>query len=197
MSTSRLIDVSTSAAIVDDIAWNFSELERDVYTASPSLENGAPTSTIGPPTAGTYAAGDRWVDALGAHWRCASGGTPGAWAQLTPAPVAADPTSGSVPVGYLILNVAEGAIKRHAGAYDWRILLGGSASQKIGFHGAAPTAQRSGAAQAAVSYTSQTISDPPTQAQVQALNDGLVAAIALLNELRAALVEKGLIKGSA
>jgi hypothetical protein len=35
-----------------------------------------------------------------------------------------------------------------------------------------------------------TISDPPTRAEVQALNDGLVAAITLLNELRAAPVEK-------
>jgi hypothetical protein len=41
------------------------------------------------------------------------------------------------------------------------------------------------------------VSDPPTQARVQAVNDGLVAAITLLNELRAAVVEKGLIKGVA
>ena len=43
--------------------------------------------------------------------------------------------------------------------------------------------------------TPQTVSGQPTQAQVQALNDGLVAATTLLNELRAAVVEKGLIKG--
>jgi hypothetical protein len=116
---------------------------------------------------------------------------------MLPAAVSADPTSGTIPVGYIILNTAEGALKRHAGSYQWHILLGGSASAKIGFHGASPTPQRSGSAQAAVAYTSQTISDPPTQAEVQAINDGLVAAIVLLNELRAALVEKGLIKGGA
>lgn len=197
MSTSRIIDITTSADIVQDIAWNFGELERDVYTWSPSLENGAPTTTVGPPTAGSYESGDLWMDALGARWRCISGGTPGTWIQVTPAPVTADPNSGTVPIGYLVWNTADGAIKRHAGSYDWQILMGGSTAQKIGFHGATPTPQRSGAAQAAVSYTSQTISDPPTQAEVQAIHDGLVAAVALLNELRAALVEKGLIKGSA
>ena len=39
--------------------------------------------------------------------------------------------------------------------------------------------------------------DPPTQAHVQAVDDGLVAAITLLNETRAAVVEKGLIHGAA
>ena len=97
----------------------------------------------------------------------------------------------------MVWNVTDGAVKRHAGSYSWEITVGASASAKVRFHGATPTAQRAGAAQAAVTYASQTISDPPTRAQVQAPNDGLVAAVTLLNELRAALVEKGLIKGSA
>ena len=42
-----------------------------------------------------------------------------------------------------------------------------------------------------------TISDPTTQAQEQGLNDGMVAAMTLLNEIRAAVVEKGVVKGSA
>ena len=45
------------------------------------------------------------------------------------------------------------------------------------------------------SHAPRTISDPPTQAQVQALNDGLVTVITLLNELRVAAIENGLIKG--
>ena len=69
------------------------------------------------------------------------------------------------------------------------------ASWMWGFHGAAPTAQRAGAAQAVVGYTVQPISDPSTQAQVQAIDDGLVPAIKLLKEVRAVLVEKRLIKG--
>lgn len=88
-------------------------------------------------------------------------------------------------------------MKRHAGACSREITVGASASAKVGFHGATPTAQRVGAAQAAVTYVSQTISEPPTRAEVQALNDGLVAASTLLDELRASAIEKGLIKGTA
>jgi len=62
---------------------------------------------------------------------------------------------------------------------------------------AKPTAERAGATQAAVTYDSRSITDPPTRADVQAFNDDLVAAITLLNELRGAVVEKGLIIGSA
>lgn len=51
--------------------------------------------------------------------------------------------------------------------------------QKLGFHGAEPTVQRSGAIQAK-------LADNATLAQT----------VALVNELRDALVEKGLIKGS-
>ncbi|HOC01436.1 MAG TPA: hypothetical protein PKM43_22135 [Verrucomicrobiota bacterium] len=47
-----------------------------------------------------------------------------------------------------------------------------------------------------MTLASQTISDRSAQAELQALNDGLVAAITLLNKLRAAVVEKGLVKGA-
>lgn len=52
--------------------------------------------------------------------------------------------------------------------------------QKLGFFGATPTVQRKGTVQAKL-----------------ADNATLPQAIALINELREALVEKGLIKGSA
>lgn len=71
--------------------------------------------------------------------------------------------------------------------------IGTSTGQKLGFHNATPTAQRSGAAQAAVSTTSATNSSPygfTTAAQANAI-------ITLLNEIRSCLVEKGLMKGSA
>jgi hypothetical protein len=35
--------------------------------------------------------------------------------------VAADPSSGTIPTGYLILNVTTGHIKRHTGAYVWEV----------------------------------------------------------------------------
>lgn len=72
-------------------------------------------------------------------------------------------------------------------------VLGQSATDTISFHGAAPTAQRSGAAQAAVATTGATNSSPygfTTAAQADAI-------VTLLNEIRAALVAKGLMKGSA
>jgi hypothetical protein len=55
--------------------------------------------------------------------------------------------------------------------------FGTSTSQKIGFHGATPVAQRAGAAQAVATDAATTM--------------------ALANELRAALVALGLVKGAA
>ncbi|MBX3744192.1 MAG: hypothetical protein IT581_03930 [Verrucomicrobiales bacterium] len=104
-------------------------------------------------------------------------GTPGTWQQTAPATVSADPASGTFPTGYLILNVADGGLKRHAGAFSWEVQMGAGTSSKVGFHGAAPSAQRANADQAAAT--------------------DLASVITLTNELRAALVEKGLIKGSA
>lgn len=86
-------------------------------------------------------------------------------------------------------------MKRCAGFYSWEITVGAGTSAKVGLHGATPTAQRAEAAQAAVTYASQIISDPPTRAEVQTLNDVLVAMVALLNELWASAVENGLVKG--
>jgi len=77
----------------------------------------------------------------------------------------------------LVWNVTDGAVKRHAGSYSWEITVGADTSAKVAFHGATPTAQRANANQA-------TLID-------------LATVIALANELRAALVEKGIIKGSA
>jgi hypothetical protein len=70
--------------------------------------------------------------------------------------------------------------------------IGTSVAHKLGFHNATPVAQRSGAAQAAVAATAATNSSPYGYAQSQA-----DAIVTLLNEIRACLVEKGLMKGSA
>lgn len=99
--------------------------------------------------------------------------------------------------------------------------VGANASEKIAFHGAAPAAQRAGAAQAAIgaaTYAAPTAvpadsveAASPTTAEFNAAlaalssaRTQLVALAAdvathktLVNELRAALVEKGLIKGAA
>lgn len=73
------------------------------------------------------------------------------------------------------------------------IMVGHLTTTPVGFHGTAATAQRAGAAQAAVAGTASTNVTPfgyTTAAQA----DGIVT---LLNEIRTALVAKGFIKGSA
>lgn len=56
-----------------------------------------------------------WKDAPGAVSKCTVAGTPGTWKQMLPAAVTADPSSGTIPTGYLILNVTQGTLKRHTG----------------------------------------------------------------------------------
>ncbi len=71
--------------------------------------------------------------------------------------------------------------------------IGTATNEKIAFHGSTAVIQRAGAAQAAVATTAATQTTPwgfSTQAQADAI-------VTLVNELRAALVEKGLIKGAA
>ena len=79
-----------------------------------------------------------------------------------------------------IQDATDGTAKRHVGVCNWEIPVRAGASAKVGSHGAAPTAQRTGATQAAVTCVSQTISDPPTQSQTLPL-----AAVTLRNESRA------------
>jgi len=71
--------------------------------------------------------------------------------------------------------------------------IGTATTQKLGFYNATPIVQRAGAAQAAVATTASTQTTPwgySTQAQA----DGIVT---LVNEIRAALVALGLMKGAA
>lgn len=74
-------------------------------------------------------------------------------------------------------DATDGAVKRHAGCYSWATTVGATTVAKVGFHGATPTVQRANANQAAAF--------------------DLATVITLANELRAALVKKGLIKGAA
>ena len=86
-----------------------------------------------------------------------------------------------------------------------------AAGGKIGFYGVTPVVQPSGADQAVVTLGNAdgeigglTISDPPTQAEVQALRDkceeladDVRALSTLVHALRGALVAVGVIKGAA
>jgi hypothetical protein len=87
----------------------------------PTCQNWSTTTIIGPPTVGARVQDKFWRDALGGEWVCTAAGTPGTWMQWRPASVVVDPSSGTIPTDYLILNVTTGHIKRHAGGYVWAI----------------------------------------------------------------------------
>ena len=73
------------------------------------------------------------------------------------------------------------------------IVVSGATGQKLGFYGTTAIAQRAAAAQDAVATTGATNVAPwgyTTEAQANAI-------VTLVNELRAAMVALGLIKGSA
>lgn len=150
--------------------------ERWYLGTGSTYQNDGPNTLSGPPTTGTWSVGEIWRDQNLAEFVCAVASTPGTWRQITPATVTADPASGTFPTGYLILNVADGGLKRHGGVPSWEVPIGAGTSSKVGFHGAAPTSRRANADQAAAT--------------------DLASVITLANELRAALIEKRLIKGS-
>jgi hypothetical protein len=200
----RLHDVSNAADFVALTESNFEILTAEVFKREPTYVAGVPTTTIGPPTSRTHVLDEIWKDALGGVFKCTVAGTPGTWKQLLPAAVTADPLSGSIPTGYLILNVTQGTLKRHAGGYSWETTVGATGG-KIGFYGVTPVTQPAGADQAAVTLENAdgeigglTISDPPTQAEVEALRDkceeladDVRALSALVHALRGALVAVG------
>jgi len=171
----RLFNVTDAASFVALSQQNWVIASEELFRRVPTYQNGSPNTLNGPPTSGAWNVRDFWRDQNGAEFVCTVAGTPGTWRQIAPATVTADPASGMFPTGYLILNVSDGGLKRHAGTLSWEILVGAGASAKVGFHGATPTAQRANSNQAAAT--------------------DLASVITLANELRAALAEKGLIKG--
>jgi len=204
----RLHDVSNAADFVALTETNFEILTAEVFKQEPTYVSGVPTTTVGSPTTGSHVLNEIWKDALGGVFKCTVAGAPGTWKQILPAGVTADPSSGTIPTGYLILNVTQGTLKRHAGGYSWESIVGATGG-KIGFWGVAPVVQPAGAGQAAVTLGNSdgeigglTISDPPTQAEVQALRDAceeladdVRALSTLVHALRGALVAVGVVKG--
>ncbi|MGA1237747.1 MAG: hypothetical protein ACO34E_12880 [Limisphaerales bacterium] len=204
----RLHDVSNAADFVALTETNFEILTAEVFKQEATYVSGVPTSTVGPPTTGSHVLAEVWKDALGGAWKCTAAGDPGTWKQILPAAVTADPASGTIPTGYLILNVTQGTLKRHGGGFSWEAVVG-AAGGKIGFFGVTPVVQPSGADQAAVTLGNVdgeigglTVSNPPTQAEVHALRDkceeladDVRALSALVHALRGALVEVGVVKG--
>jgi len=170
----RLFNATDAASFVALSQKNWVIASEEIFRRAPTYQNGSPNTLNSPPTSGVWNVGDFWRDQNRAEFVCTVAGTPGNWRQTVPAAVTGDPSSGSFPTGYLILNVADSGLKRPAGALSWEIRVGAGATSKVGFDGAAPTAQRASASQAEAT--------------------DLATVITLATELRAALIQKGLIK---
>ena len=112
--------ISSAGDPVSVCQHNFEAINRELYKFTPTYQSGVATVLIGPPTSGARVLDERWVDAWGAHWRCTVAGTPGTWRQETPAVRAGEPSSGTIPTGYVILDADEGYRKKiHRGSYVW------------------------------------------------------------------------------
>jgi len=108
----RLKDVENAANFMALVQDNFEILAAETAKREATYQNGTPSTIIGPPTTGDHVADEFWRDALGGEWVCSVAGTPGTWKQIRPAAVTVDPVSGTIPTGYLIWNVSDGALKR-------------------------------------------------------------------------------------
>jgi len=99
-------------------------------------------------------------------------------------------------VGVLAAYAADLLTIRQDPGQTGGVLIQTTASEKLGFHGATPVVMRAGADQAAVSTNALAVGASYSQAEVTAIATRATALTALANELRASLVEKGLIKGT-
>ena len=116
----RLLSVEGVGDPVSVLQTNLEALTEEVYEFTPTYQSGVETTLIGPPTAATFTVDTLWKDAWLATWRCTVAGTPGTWRQETPAIRAGEPSSGTIPTGYQILDSnANYRRKYHAGAYSW------------------------------------------------------------------------------
>ncbi len=115
----RLHDVSNAADFVALTETNFEILTAEVFKQEPTYVSGASTAAVAPPATGSHVLNEIWKDTLGGVFKCTTAGTPGTWRQILPVAATADPATGTIPTGYLILNVSQGTLKRHAGGYSW------------------------------------------------------------------------------
>ena len=129
----RLHNVSNAADFIALTETNFEILTAEVFKQEPTYVSGVPTTTVGPPTTGAHVLDELWKDTLGGVSKCTGAGTPGTWKQILPAAVIVDPASSTIPTGYLVLNVTQGTLKRHAGSYDWQTLVGATGGN-FGFY---------------------------------------------------------------
>ena len=102
---------------------NFDILTPEVFKHEPTYISGVS------PTTGSHVLNEISKDALGSVIQCGVAGAPGIWKQILPAGVTADPSSATIPRGYLIFNVTQGTLKRHADGDSWETIVGTTGGQ--------------------------------------------------------------------
>jgi hypothetical protein len=116
-----LLDIQSAGDAPAVAQTNFELLTESLYKFTATRQSGVATTLIGPPTSGDRLADELWRDAWMATWRCTEAGTPGTWRQEAPAVRAGEPSSGTIPTGYVILDSADSYRKKvHVGSYEWR-----------------------------------------------------------------------------
>lgn len=101
---------------------------RNVSEFDPDL------TTIGPPLDSTVIANenDTFRDLLGGLWKYI-GDSSTDWLQIEPAVTQGEPSTGAVPIGYLIYDSDDSFnLKRHDGGWVWTTLGGGASSLPAG-----------------------------------------------------------------
>lgn len=101
--SNRVLSAVTGAADPEAVVeQNTTATDEAIAARVPTRVSGTPTTTVGPPTAGTWTVQSLWRDTNGAEYRCTVAGTPGTWLQIRPAILSAAPTS--PPTGYFWLR---------------------------------------------------------------------------------------------
>ncbi len=104
----QLQDVENQQNIGTPAQYNFEKLEERIWSQRPSVQTGAYTTIVGPPSAGVWEVDNLWWDVNGAQWKCTVDSDPGpaVFVQISEPVVAA--LGAGWPDGYRAVLAATG-----------------------------------------------------------------------------------------